>query len=239
MIFGRGKDTKVRVTCTECGKRLKLPADQPGRVFRCPICASSVIAPIQTADSSAPAEPRAEAPAAAPAKPGERPDPVEEILRRGRLKGGPTGSAPAQEVGWRPETRTKPTNRAIQDVMRFLAKANEHLTEVAVDALHSPDMPPEQKERRLTGLRKDRSANLLKEVDRIVSERDDRIRRLLRDPHPERAGVQNEIAEIRAEKKALYAFLRIIFGIRVRETNPEAEIQALHEEGPEEGAAGE
>ena len=61
MIFGREKDKKVRVTCTECGKRLKLPADEPGRVFRCPICANSIIAPIETSEApEAPEVPEAE-----------------------------------------------------------------------------------------------------------------------------------------------------------------------------------
>ena len=197
MIFGREKDKKVRVTCSECGKRLKLPADEPGRVFRCPICANSIIAPIETSGAAEPAEP-AQAPPPRAARPGAKPDPVEEILSRGRLKGGPTESAQSPaELGWRPEDRAKPRNRAIERVMRVLEKENARLTEVAVGALHSPEMPPDQKERRLISLRKDRSANLLKEVDAIVSELDERIRKLLRNPNPERASVRNDIEKIK------------------------------------------
>jgi len=42
----RERDERPRVRCPECGKRLKLPAGKPGKIFRCPVCGGSVIAPL-------------------------------------------------------------------------------------------------------------------------------------------------------------------------------------------------
>jgi len=43
---GREGDGRIRIRCNECGKRLKVPSGHPGKVFRCPICASTIIAPL-------------------------------------------------------------------------------------------------------------------------------------------------------------------------------------------------
>jgi len=45
-LAGRERDERPRVRCPECGKRLKLPAGKPGKIFRCPVCGGSVIAPL-------------------------------------------------------------------------------------------------------------------------------------------------------------------------------------------------
>lgn len=45
----KDEDGRVRIRCKECGKRLKVPAGHPGKVFRCPICASVIIAPLSVA----------------------------------------------------------------------------------------------------------------------------------------------------------------------------------------------
>ena len=42
----RDEDGRVRIRCKECGKRLKVPSGHPGKVFRCPICSSTIIAPL-------------------------------------------------------------------------------------------------------------------------------------------------------------------------------------------------
>jgi ribosomal protein S27E len=49
---GKEEDGRIRIRCKECGKRLKVPAGHPGKVFRCPICASTVIAPLSPAQVS-------------------------------------------------------------------------------------------------------------------------------------------------------------------------------------------
>lgn len=47
--LAKDEDGRVRIRCKECGKRLKVPAGHPGKVFRCPICASVIIAPLSAA----------------------------------------------------------------------------------------------------------------------------------------------------------------------------------------------
>jgi uncharacterized Zn finger protein (UPF0148 family) len=42
----RDSDGRIRIRCNECGKRLKVPAGHPGKVFRCPICANTIISPL-------------------------------------------------------------------------------------------------------------------------------------------------------------------------------------------------
>lgn len=41
-----GPDGKIRVRCSQCGKRLKMSPSQPGKVYTCPICGNSVVAPL-------------------------------------------------------------------------------------------------------------------------------------------------------------------------------------------------
>ena len=48
----RPGDRRPRVRCPECGKKLKLPAGKPGKIFRCPVCGGSVIAPLDDLPTS-------------------------------------------------------------------------------------------------------------------------------------------------------------------------------------------
>jgi hypothetical protein len=51
-LLGKSDDGRIRIRCPECGKKLKLPAGLPGKIFRCPICAASIIAPLETASAA-------------------------------------------------------------------------------------------------------------------------------------------------------------------------------------------
>ncbi len=42
----RKDDGKVRIRCTGCGKKVKYPANLPGGTFRCPICHTIMVAPL-------------------------------------------------------------------------------------------------------------------------------------------------------------------------------------------------
>lgn len=215
MAFGRKKDGRIRVRCSECGKALKLPADEPGRVFRCPICANTVIAPIEAAHEDE--SPEAAAPVEGPPEAADAPSPDAAAQQPPRI--------PLR--GWDPVVDAQPKNKAISRLIRFLNRENDRLREVAIPALHNPDVGPGQRERRMMSLRQDRNVRLRKEIDSIIAELDEQIIELVRSPNAARASVRESLKERNAEKSALYLFLRAIFGLRLDPTRPEEDADIL------------
>lgn len=208
-MFKRKKaDGRIRIQCHECGKRLKLPADNAGRVFRCPICATTIVAPLDAGEGT---------PGAA------------ETFSKSAMEKAPSifdASGPEVKLGrgmggWRPKVKDAPENKSIERLVRFANRENERVRDVAVSTLDNPDAAPEQKERRLTTLRAEKNKNLRAEIEKIVESLDDEIRALARGPESRKADVRARLEKKLSEKEGLLLFLRIIYGLKLADTHPE------------------
>ena len=71
--MGDINDGKIRLRCPGCGKRVKFPAGYPGGTFRCPLCHTTIVAPIGAGDAEMPGGEELEAAATAAARPSGRP----------------------------------------------------------------------------------------------------------------------------------------------------------------------
>lgn len=211
-MFGKKKDNKIRVRCRECGKKLKLPADEPGRVFRCPICASTVIAPLEI-DPNAEVQESASSSSGSLARERMSFDAADSVFDRpAKAKG------PSRAKDWRPQIKAEPENKSINDLVAFLNRENERVRDIAVASLQDPNKTPEQRERRLASLRKEKSQKLRAEIDKIVGRLDDEIHAVSRGADTRNAEVRRRLEEKTSQKRELLTYVRAFFGLKLPDT---------------------
>ena len=215
-MFGKKKkDDKIRVRCRECGKKLKLPANEPGRVFRCPICSSTVIAPLQV-DPSLHVQKAGPSPEGGTSGGRMSLDDVESVFSRADIAKG-IGHA----TGWRPQIKSDPENKSINDLVNFLNRENERVRDVAVSSLQDANATPEQQARRLASLRKEKNQRLRAEIDKILERLDDEIRAMSKGANMRNAEVRSRLEKKHAEKRELLAYLQGLFGLKLADTQGE------------------
>jgi len=226
MIFGKKDDGKIRIRCPECGKKLKFRADAPGAILRCPICMHNVIAPLsetaeeEAAETPSPEAPEAqsptEAPSPAPAAPAPpaKAKPEAAAYPRRAATGGKTKA-------WTPEAKTR-DNASIERLVNFLNRENDRVGGLAVSAIHDPEMPPKQRHRRLLGLRQDKNGRIRAEIDKIVHDLDDVIHGLTHHPSAGQGAIRLQLKGKEEEKAGFLIFLKLIFGLRMANTQKES-----------------
>lgn len=215
-MFGKKKkDDKIRVRCRECGKKLKLPGNEPGRVFRCPICSSAVVSPLEI-------DPNLDVQKSAP-HPGEKSsggrmslDDVDSVFSRADAAKG-IGRA----TGWRPQIKSEPENKPINDLVNFLNRENERVRDMAVASLQDASATAEQQARRLASLRKEKNQRLRAEIDQIVERLDNEIRAMSKGANMRNAEVRSRLEKKQAEKRELLAYIQGLFGLKLVDTHTE------------------
>lgn len=201
MFFGSKKDDdKIRLRCAECGQRLKLPAREPGHIYRCPICAHPIVAPLEGA-------------APITATPGEivLPPPIKPVTAR----------VIRQVAAWTPQRQVTIENKSIERLIRFINGQNDKLCELAVAAIHCPENDEETTIKRLQTMRQEKSKAMRAEIDTIVASLDERIRKIARDPRSSQPSYRAPLDAARGEKSGFLLFLRILFDLRLADTHPE------------------
>ncbi|HRU06290.1 MAG TPA: hypothetical protein P5137_11020 [Candidatus Brocadiia bacterium] len=205
MFFGSKKDdAKIRLRCAECGQKLKLPACEPGHIYRCPICAHPIVAPLESG-----------------AAPAQASVPKREIV----LPTSPKPSAArlmSQIASWTPQRQVTIENKSIERLIRFINAQNDKLCELAIAAIHCPENTEDQKIKRLQTMRQEKSKAMRAEIDEIVAGLDERIRKIARDPRTSQPAYRAPLDAVRGEKRGFLLFLRILFDLRLADTHPEA-----------------
>ena len=188
MSAAKKTDGKVRLRCSECGKKLKLPADGGGQIYRCPICMNVVISPLIIEEEPAP-------------------------VQKGKEASSPTFVKKQPAETWTPSLATKPRNDSIDRLVIFLSKENNRVGTEANNLLRSKTSDDEQKTEKLMQLRREKALNLKREVDRLREELVQRIETLRRHPASNQAQMKQQLAQKEEEKSDFDLFLRTMFGI--------------------------
>ena len=213
-LFGSKKDDKVRVRCPECSAKLKFPPGKPGLIIRCPVCASSVVSPLEDSEAAErieEAKARAQEPAAA-ASPGEG-------AKAYRRKSASGGKLVDKLQSWEAQRAQQASNDSIHRLVGFLNRENDRVRDAAIPVIHDPEMPRDQRQRRLQSLRQDKSVRVRNEIDKILHALEDEIHALTHHPTPGQASVRTQREEKTAEKRGFLRFLKHIYGLRLANTD--------------------
>ncbi len=186
-------DGKVRVRCTGCGKKVKYPANHPGGTFRCPICHTVMVAPLDGADELTLEEESHSGIISAPAA---------EQIPNGSDSEPAAPSAPPQ----------KPP--ALERVNAFLVRETERIGRLCEEVVSNTFMPVEEQASKLRALRHAKAVYFKRYVEAVLKDLDNELAELRDDPASETETGKSKINRLLLEKRALVLFLNVMFELR-------------------------
>ena len=184
------EDGKVRIRCTGCGKKVKYPANQPGGAFRCPICKTIIVAPLENADKLSLEEETQEA--------GGRSDKI------------PSAADPEPAAPSAPNRKTP----ALQRVNAFLVRETDRIGRLCEEVVSNPGMSVEEQASKIQALRHAKAVYFRRYVEAVMKDLDNGISELHDDPASETETVQNKVKELMFERRGLLIFLKVMFELR-------------------------
>jgi len=193
-------DGKVRVRCTGCGKRVRYPANQPGATFRCPICHTVMVAPLNGGDDLSLEEESASG-----------------VIVGGRSDQVPPQAAPKPPAGTKPAAAPSAPDRAVpalQRVNAFLVRETDRIGRLCEEVVLNTATSVEEQASKLRALRHAKAVYFKRYVEAVMKDLDNEISELHNDPASETATVQNKLKELLQEKRGLMLFLNVMFEIR-------------------------
>lgn len=188
----REDDGKIRIRCTGCGKRVKFPAGMPGQTYRCPLCHTTIIAPIGNGE---------EASAAASSPP---PQPAPEIPLK----------APQQGPAMRPERIQKNNEPAVDRFNAFVLKATYRMQSLANAAMIPSEETPAQLAARLNELRHVRALQIKDYAHAMLRDMDKAIAELKESPAAGTDSVRTRLERLLTERRNFLLYLNVMFELR-------------------------
>jgi hypothetical protein len=189
-------DGKVRVRCTGCGKRVKFPANVPGQTFRCPICKTTLVTPLDGESMGIPPAQDFQS-ATRTAVHRFRPHPAPETPRALADEG------PAEPMG-----------SPIQKITAFLIKETQRSTQLCEAILARAAMPLETQATQIRQLRQAKAYHFKQYVEAILKEVDGAIAALHNSPVVETDTGKARFQKMLAERRAVLLFLNIMYEFR-------------------------
>ena len=210
-------DGKIRIRCSQCGKRLKFAPHHAGEVFNCPICSATVVAPLDPGAVAAAPEAKPAVTESEPAAPS-----------RAALK----------LAGWTPTRLMVQRNRAIEKLSNFLSRESLRVAKACHDLIIAarPDIAPANLAEQFLTLRVERGQRLKQFIQTLGAEMDENIRKLRSNPLSHQARFQEEIAQARRERRDLDIFISTMLRGESPATS-KAVTSAEEEEKPDSGTA--
>jgi len=195
-------DGKIRMRCTGCGKRVKFPKGRPGDTFRCPLCHTMMVAPIDNGNGATPqkSDTLQAAPKARPASP--------------RVTATPRRAAAPRE----PEKMPEPIAR----INAFLSRETTHVGEIGRNVLMDNSLSPEEQIAELRRLRHAKAVNLRKFVQVVLKDLDQKLKALHDNPAAETPTLKAQIKALEKERHCLITYLKVMFELRTLSESPSA-----------------
>jgi len=188
------EDGKVRLRCTGCGKKVKYPASQAGGTFRCPICHTVIVAPLDGDPNELTLEEESDPGIIASAPPDELPAADE-----------PQPAPP-------PAPEQKPP--ALERVNAFLVKETERIGRLCEEVVANTFISAEEQASKLRALRHAKAVYLKRYVEAVIKDLDNELAELRDNPASETQTGQKKINRLLEERRGLLLFLNVMFELR-------------------------
>ena len=216
----KSADGKIRLRCNGCGRRVKFPAGSPGETYRCPICHTLIVAPLDDRDMT---PPTAEELTVAVKEASQAPSAAVEPA--------PDAEAPAAEsVPLQPATGEEPIDqeaydkyqKSIERVNVFIARESQRIGRLCREVLADRSVARKEKVERLLQLRHVKAVALRRFVDNLGKGLDEAIRKLEAHPAAETKTVQDVADRLKWERRNLLLYLRVMFHLQSGHDNGNA-----------------
>jgi hypothetical protein len=166
-------------------------------VFRCPICHTVIVAPLEASDTLT----------------------LEEEYTGGT--GGTAAGAQPDEVPAAPEPEPAaapspppPKAPALERVNVFLVRETERIGHLCEEVVSNPNMSVEEQASKLRALRHAKAVYFKRYVEAVMKNLDRQIAELHDDPASETQTVQNKVKALMLERRGLQVFLNVMFELR-------------------------
>jgi len=190
-------DGKIRIRCTGCGKRVKFPADQPGQAFRCPICKTTIVTPLNGQDVAPPsaaelrspgfaAPPRVSSPAVRPPEP-ETSEPVEPPIQ---------------------------ADTPIQKITNFLMRETDRAAKLCQQIVDNPSMSVEAQAGQIRHIRNAKAYHFRQFAEATLKEVDSAIAELNDSPVIDTETGKDRLRSLLYERRGLLIFLNVMYEFR-------------------------
>ncbi len=190
----RQEDGKVHIRCTGCGKKVRYPANQPGGTFRCPICHTVMVAPLD-----------------GPEEMGLEEESASGVMAGGRSDQVPNGSAPKPAAAPSAPERKPP---ALERVNAFLVRETDRIGRLCEEVVANPTTSVEEQASKLLALRHAKAVYFKRYVEAVMKDMDAEISALRDDAASETQTVQNKLKELLLERRGLVVFLNVMYEMR-------------------------
>lgn len=186
-------DGKIRIRCTGCGKRVKFPANQPGQAFRCPLCKTTMVAPLDGEDAALPS--------------------AQEIqsATRNKVHRFRPHTMEKDEEPLKPEPATEAPRTPIQRITSFLIKETERTSQLSEAILARTAMPFETKIAQIRQLRQAKAYHFKQFVEAILKEMDTAISALRDSPVADTDTGKERLQKLFYERRAVLLFLNLMY----------------------------
>ena len=198
--MAKPRDGKIRIRCTGCGKRVKFPAI-PGQTYRCPICHTIIVAPLDAGDITPPT--------------------AQEMQAVSRKAASPS-QAPAQPVWSDAAPQKAPSERdsfedllnSIERLNAFIGRQAQRNTLLCREVLMDRAMPQKEQFESLRQLRHTKAISLRKYVEAALKDLNRAIETLEENPAAETKTVQEKLDRLKWERRSLLLYVKVMFELR-------------------------
>lgn len=217
--MGESNDGKVRLRCPGCGKRVKFPAALPGQTFRCPLCRTTIVAPINGMDADAPTrEELADAAAAVPLTPppADAPPSLKPAQPAPAAKPKPAaGATPARRPVAADEPVADVKDAPIVDrINSFLIRETQRTGRVATDVLGDAKMSLPDQIAYVKELRRGKAVRFKMYCESLLKDLDAEIAALRDSPAADTPTIKNRLTALLAERRGALIYLNVMFELK-------------------------
>jgi ribosomal protein S27E len=192
-------DGKIRISCSECGKRVKFSADKAGATFRCPRCHTTIVTPV------GPGEPAQTTAPAAVTKP--EPKPASRLFKA-------PGAAPPPAVFDPQPKEPAEMPPAIDRLNTFLVEEQRRIGNIAAHVVKNSALSEDQQKAELLALRHEKAVEIRSFAGALLKEVDESLAKMHTDPAAETDSGKARIANAQRERVGLIQYMKLTFQMR-------------------------
>ncbi len=194
-------DNRLRISCTGCGQRFKVPHGMPGMTFTCPHCKNIVIAPLDPneveglslSDVTSDEAPR-------------------KYVRPRHTDAAFTPTAAAAEAAEASATRQQAP--PIDRLSGFLLEEQKRVNELASQVVKNRRLSPEEKQNQLKAIRHQKAVSIRGFVDTLMREVNAEIAMLRDSPASDTTTGKNRLGTLEREREGVILYLKVMFQMR-------------------------
>ena len=188
-------DGKIRLRCPGCGKRVKFPEGYPGQAYRCPICHTTIVSPLDGDDIHLPSKKELASVVGKFAPASEAPHATRPIVSH-RPKGVKARRHPVERLG------------------SFMSQENQRATQLSCEILLDSALSDKERIEKLQSLRQSKGIRLKQYVLALHRDLDKQIVSLRNSAAADTPSNRQNIAGLETHREQLRLYVKVMFQLQ-------------------------